>query len=343
MSGTFGMMKNDIRRTLSYNFNRKGTVKNKPHIFVIESTNHCNLNCMMCPRRHMTRKVEHMKLDTFKKIIDQSKGFVYEVGLDLFGEPLMCPDIFNMIRYAKDSGIKNVAMSTNATLLNESNAKKILESDLDLLVIDLDGYTKETYEKIRNGAKHDISVKNIMRFGEMKREYEKQNKKVPFVYLQIIRMKETENEIPEWIKFWEKYPFHLFVKKFNTWAQQDDFVTSLAKNEQKVKPDVKRYPCAWLWEQMIFTVNGDVVPCCADYDSKIILGNVNDNTVEEIWYGEKYRRLRELHKKGNYPSICGKCIEWKGHNRFAIWKDMKFIKNISLWKYIMNRKKIFRM
>ena len=338
MVSTLNMMVNDVRRYISYNFKKDTRLKNKPHIFVIESTNHCNLDCVMCPRRYMKRKPEHMKFELFKKIIDESKDFVYEVGLDLYGEPLLSPDIFKMIRYAKEVGINNTAMSTNAVLLTEENAKKIFESGLDVLVIDFDAFTKENYEKIRRGAKYETVLKNVKRFAELKTEEEKMGNNKPYTILQIIEMKRTEHEVDRWIDFWKEYPFHLQVKRFNTRAQQHKDITQLSEEWQRVRTNQKRQPCSFLWELMVFGSNGNVSTCCNDYDIKLDLGNVKEQSVLEIWNGEKFRKLRELHKKGIYPSICKNCLEWKGNPKYAFWKEMKFIRTLKIFHIFMEKK-----
>ncbi len=333
------MMVNDFRRYFSYNFSDKTEIKNNPHIFVIESTNYCNLDCAMCPRRHMQRKPEHMKFELFKKIIDESKDFVYEVGLDLFGEPLLCPDIFKMIKYAKEAGVNNTAMSTNAMLLTEDKAKSILSSGLDVLVIDMDAFTKETYEKLRVGANFETVVKNVRRFAELKKVEEANGNMKPYAILQIIQMKENESEINDWIEFWKDSPFHLHIKRFNTWAGQDKDIIALSKEEQRVRFGQKRRPCAFLWEQMIFASNGNVTACCIDYDTKLAMGNVKENSVLEIWNGERFKKFRELHKKGVYTNICENCLEWKGNPKYAIWREMKFLRTSRLWKsFTMNKK-----
>ena len=340
MVSSFKMMINDFRRYFAYHLKKSPKLKNTPHIYVIESTNYCNLDCLMCPRRHMKREPEHMKFELFKKIIDESKDFVYEVGLDLFGEPLLCPDIFRMIKYAKEAGVNNVAMSTNAMLLTEEKSKSILESGLDVLVIDMDGFKKETYEKLRKGAKFEVVVNNIKRFGELKREAEKNGNIKPYTILQIIKMKETEPEINDWIEFWKDTPFHLHVKRFNTWAQQDKDITELSKEEQRVRPNQKRRPCSFLWEQMIFASNGNVTACCIDYDTKLNMGNVKEQSVLEVWNGERFRKFREEHKKGIYTNICTNCLEWKGSSALAFWREMKFFRTSKLWKKLFMKSKV---
>ena len=61
--------------------------------------------------------------------------------------------------------------------------------------------------------------------------------------------------------------------------------------------------------------NGDVVLCCDDWNHQVILGNLKKERIEEIWFGNRLKAIRELHKKGEFDkiSICSGC------NKKTIW------------------------
>ena len=138
-----------------YGYHRGETVvRNLPEVFAIESTNFCNIKCIMCPRGEpdiMTRDLGHMDTKLFQRILDESTYFTAPCWFHWFGEPLMNPRLFEQIALAKPK-VPNLGVSTNATLLNEKNIDRILASDLDTLLIAVDGATKKTYERVRQGA-----------------------------------------------------------------------------------------------------------------------------------------------------------------------------------------------
>ena len=71
-----------------------------------------------------------------------------------------------------------------------------------------------------------------------------------------------------------------------------------------------RPPCYYLWKSFVIQWNGEVVPCCRDYDSKIVLGDVNKQTLLEIWNGKKLRKLRAEAIKGNFKNgLCDNCYD----------------------------------
>jgi radical SAM protein with 4Fe4S-binding SPASM domain len=69
------------------------------------------------------------------------------------------------------------------------------------------------------------------------------------------------------------------------------------------------YCCPQLWQRMFIHPDGVVTPCCADVYRELVVGNVKNSSLEEIWTGIKYRRLRGLHKEGNAGTIptCSSC------------------------------------
>ena len=54
------------------------------------------------------------------------------------------------------------------------------------------------------------------------------------------------------------------------------------------------------------------IPCCIDYDARLVMGNVREKTLEEIWHGEKFRQIRSEHLAGKYLDVCAQCHEWVG-------------------------------
>ena len=289
---------------------RQIKARNRPEVFAIEVTNYCNLDCVMCPRREMKRKVGMMSFDLFKEIIDQIRDYNRHVLLHNFGEPLFHPQIDKMIDYCAENRIKT-KFSTNGTILDREHTLKILNSRLDGIILSLDGSTRETYEKLRVKGEYEQVEQNIVNFLKLKREM---HLKKLHTIIQIIHMNETETEIIDFIKRWKPYVDEVLIKPYSTWADQVEGIKELSKPEHRFKPKIKRrYPCLWPWVTVVIQWNGDVVPCCYDYDSKYILGNVKEKSLVEIWNGEEVLNLRRQFVEGNYNNpLCKQCIDWPG-------------------------------
>jgi radical SAM protein with 4Fe4S-binding SPASM domain len=300
--------KNRINLISSYQ-SKSLIVKGFPVTLNIESTNLCNLNCTMCPRRFMTRKVGMMDFTLFKKIIDESCGFVELVRLHLFGEPLLHKGIVDMINYAENSGIRTV-VSTNATMLDERISQEILVSELSFLVLSLDAAKKDTYEKVRASRDFDKVISNIEKF--LVKVSEQKSLKI-IVAIQMIRMLNNKREEELFIKRWlGKKNVHIFFKDFNDWAGQIEEISRLGQTSSLILDQNKSH-CFNLWSSLSIYWDGTVVPCCYDYDGSYLLGNVNNQTLFSIWNNEKMEKIRNAHTcyAQNQIKLCSKCNIWR--------------------------------
>ena len=114
------------------------------------------------------------------------------------GEPLLNPNLVEMIKYAKKKGIKDVAFLTNAELLTEKKSKELVESGLDWISISADG-TDEIYNKIRFPAKFEETIEKIKYLKKL-RDERKQIK--PLIRVQSI-LTALENNSSKFYKSWE--------------------------------------------------------------------------------------------------------------------------------------------
>lgn len=292
-------------------FHRKTTAKGNPQLFNIELTNHCPMNCIMCPRRHMKRKLGHMDINLFKKIIDQTKGNTYSVWLHHFGESLLHPQLAECIKYAEKNNIKT-KISINPGFLNKELGKKLIDSNLTYLHISLDGIDDKMYKKLRGkNADYKKAVENINEFLKLKKG------KKPYIALAMIHMKSTKDKVEEFKRYWTRPGIDkVEIKEFTTWEGSDKKITELADQSQKSEGYKKSldYPCVRPWHRMTVLWDGRVVPCCFDYDGKYILGDLNKETLKEIWNGEKMKVLRKQHilNKFDKNHLCYNCKEKYG-------------------------------
>lgn len=289
---------------------RKANVINRPRIWAIELTNFCDLNCLMCPRKYMKRKVGYMDFDLFKSIINQIKDYTNFVWLHNYGESIFHPKIEQFINYCAENNIKP-GLSTNAAGLDEKKAVMLLNSMLDRIVLSIDGSVKETYQKLRGGGDFDKTRSNILNFLKLKR---KLNKTGPFAEVQMIRIEETNREIDIFKKQWKDLADNVVIKDFSARAGQVEEISKIKRQEQLFfSRRKKRYPCMAFWRDGVVLWNGDVVPCCMDFDGKMILGNLNKEKLKDIWNSEKMIKIRKEQDEGNYDNpLCKNCTEWLG-------------------------------
>jgi radical SAM protein with 4Fe4S-binding SPASM domain len=272
-----------------------------PPSIQIEPTNSCNLMCITCGRSTSTRKVGKMDFDLFTKIIDDAASIgVKRVQLFIMGEPLLHPRIVDMIRYVKAKNL-GFHLTTNGLMLNEKIIDGILGAGVtsaDYVTISILGYSKEVHEKIMRGVNHDRIWANIENF-IAKRKALKVNGPVLETVFYSISM--NEHELEPFKKYWANKVDHVI----------DGGHAVEAFINQSIPTVPRTHSCAMLWERMAVQWNGDVVLCGEDMDGAYKIGSMIDQSIKEVWQGEKLMAYKQLHKERRFSEIpiCQYC-DW---------------------------------
>lgn len=287
----------------------------------IETTSYCNLLCVMCPRTIMVKEktgyLEDVELpmDLYKRIIDEgAQNGLCSVKLQYLGEPLADSKIVERIRYAKDKGILDIMINTNATLLTEEMSHKILEAGLDDIFFSIDSIDPTKYNKIRIGAEYYSVIDNIKKFLKIKEEggYKHVQTRTSMVVLPGTK----PEEIKRYLDFWKPL---VGIVGFDEWVDH----SSGHGEYEDYNPE---FVCAMPFQRMFILYDGRCTACCVDSKRAYVIGDANKQTITEIWHGEKLTKLRNAHITGHYRDIdmCKQC--YIPHSKSA--GDSKFDKNM---------------
>jgi radical SAM protein with 4Fe4S-binding SPASM domain len=272
-----------------------------PTEILIEVTSFCNLACPMCGRGSKTTPNVYMDIDLFKRVIDQVKPYAEMIALSGgVGEPLAHPKIGEMIGYCRDAGL-NVMLSTNATLLNEKKAAALLDNGLSMLILSLDGATKETHEQIRIGSNFEKTMKYVEDFLA---EKTRRGVNYPTTIMQMIYMPINEREAQDFHRKWSGMPGvnSVRIKKLLS-------IEGAAMADDAGHPEYDGLSCFYPWRQFALAADGSVGLCCRDHNFNHPLHNVKTSTVEEIWNSEPFQEARRLLASGQKSeiSLCNNC------------------------------------
>ena len=167
-----------------------------PRVVFIEVTNHCNLLCETCPRTFVTyENPQTLSWDNFLFIVEQFPEMQRAV-LHGIGEPLMNRDLARMIEHLKALNV-TVLFNTNATLLTDDWARKLITSDLDEMRVSIDAAKPKTYAQIRGAPLFNKIVQNLQRFTEIQREL---NADKPRASIWMTGMRENISELPDLVR-----------------------------------------------------------------------------------------------------------------------------------------------
>jgi radical SAM protein with 4Fe4S-binding SPASM domain len=266
----------------------------------------------MCVDRN-TKKKHHMNFSLFKKIIKEISVWMRgkSTWLHLNGEPLLYPRIVDAIKYSSEYGVYP-RIATNGSLLTRSLSKKLIKAGLYEIVFSIDAVSSSTYKKIK-GVDVDLKSieKKIHQFIKIRNDLDKQ---FPIIQVQFVETPTNYKEKDEFIKKWKNTSDLVTIKRMSTRCMEIKDKKLIREAFLYHQPHNKRCPCRWLWRAIAIKSDGSVIPCCQDLLGKMILGDVREKSILEIWNSPRYVKLRLDHIKGIYHGICKFCKEWEGYS-----------------------------
>jgi len=273
-----------------------------------EVTDHCNAECIMCPREVHKLGREHgiMTFDDYKRSLDE----VIELGcqqivLTGFGEPLVDKQLEKKVEYAKGRGLRTYIIS-NGSLLTKKRATNLIQAGLDELRISFYGMRKETYETVMVGLKFDVTMNNLLGFLELRDEL---GFKRPRLELNWLELPENAGDTGAFQEYWEPRADAIEIWKphnFGDGRSYRERFDEVALKNTCGRPENGPLQIQW---------NGEVIPCCYDYNNQIVLGNAFEQPVLEILNGEKYELLRLAHREKKFAlfPFCNQCDQLLEH------------------------------
>ena len=276
----------------------------------IETTNLCNLRCVMCPRtKYLARRnwkwspqgLGSMDFDVYKSIIDQgAAGGAYSVKLNMLGEPLVHPRVTDQVAYAHQQGLY-VMINTNAMLLDEKMSADLLEAGLDDVFFSLDAPNKAMFERIRPGARFETVLENIRRFVEIKNQRDKKHVQTRASMVTDVLHPTTTAEK----EVYGKLVLSLGVEEIGFGPEDDHLADHSAENMRLENGFV----CDQIYQRTFVTWDGAIVPCCGHWEREYLMGRIDETSLAAAWHNKAYQRLRQAHEAGRFQtiSICRRC------------------------------------
>ncbi len=308
----------------------------RPYKMKIESTNICNTSCQLCPTGIGLhgRPRGTMPFDKYTRLIDRLKRCLYALDLSMWGDPLIVPKIYDMIRYAHDRGIWTyISSNLHAFRPDKGQAEALVNSGLDVLTCSLHGASQQTFELYQPGKSFNDAVEKVRHIVEMRN---RMGSATPAVQLNFVVTRHNEHERAAFerlandlgckavfstaslnVRFLGKdqklaslglAPDVLARKTrehIENWLpRNDDYAlepykqmleTGTFRDEQY--NGTKLFDCSWPWRMSVINWDGQVVTCCGNFDPAEDMGNVFELGFARVWNGPKYRLARRSFKR----------------------------------------------
>lgn len=288
-----------------------------PFVVYVDPSDLCNFKCDFCPtanralmKRISGRNFGPMNLRLFQKIIDDICEFEEPIKvLRLYkdGEPMMNPAFVNMVAYAKQSRCaQKIDTTINASLLTPEKNIKMIEAGLDRINISIYGVRQKQYEKFSHyRINFDKFVNNIRHLYERRGQCELIIK----INGDIISREDQE----KFMEIFGEIADGVYVEHImSCWP---DF--NLDARGVKVNKDQGIYGqaikevevCPYIFYSLSINSDGTVSICFLDWSRRMIIGNVTEESVKDIWNSKLLNNHRKimLLKQRKFHSICGNC------------------------------------
>ena len=284
----------------------------------IEPTNRCNLKCPLCNVvTDAGRSRGEMGLDRFKSILDEIGEYLLFIQLWGFGEPFMSQDIFSMIQYAKNKGIKIITSTNGHFFEDQDNVDRLLHSGLDCLIFALDGADRETYEKYRSGGDFEKALAGLRSLMRRKTQAKASS---PLVNLRMVVSRDNEGQIPLMKSLAKETGVDYFslitMSPINSSESEWKMRIPINPDYCRVRFDGrgnmirKKLLCKRLWNHPFVYHDGGVYACEYYTSRDRPLGNVFDPVdrgFKKIWFGKSFERMRVACADRANDAKCANC------------------------------------
>lgn len=257
----------------------------------IEVSSKCQLECTHCFRQYMDiRENEFMDFEFYRNIVREcARHKLFTLKFSMRGEPLLHPNIIEMVKFAKEEGIREVWINTNGVLLDEKTCLGIIKSGVDWITVSFDGLGK-FYESIRKPLKFEESLNKI----KLLRRIRDQLKANTLINVQTIWSAISQNP-DEYLSVMKKI------------VDRVAYNLDMNFKEITITPD-ENFICPRLWQRICITSSGNYLKCPSDFEMEEVLGNFRDYSIKEAW-DILQERERQMHLEGrkNESIVCRKC------------------------------------
>ena len=279
-----------------------------PSYVEVELSGDCQLDCVFCYRTFLDEPRGHMDAALFTKIVNDMRDFElpYTLCFGGSGEPLMHPGFYGMLDQAlSEPLIERIIVETNgieagtnyATVTGNDTSGKIIT------IVNCNGYNRETYRGMHKSDAFDTVFNNVTALQKALGEQNSGN-----LYMQIMKIKETEPFLDQYYDFWEKHNIPIILQKQNT------FLGLIEDRRYSDLSPLDRVPCWHLQRDLFITSLGEVPFCRVDVRALHASDRVSDQPLREIWNARQENYIQDY--KGSYATApdCRACDEWYTFN-----------------------------
>jgi pyruvate-formate lyase-activating enzyme len=277
----------------------------------VDLTEYCNLACTHCPyvstmkpkgktRSHLSEKLHRKMVD---EIVSHGLDHCRFIRYTGEGEPLMHPNLVELLADASERTKLPINLTTNGLLLTEKRIRELLDAGVGTFDVSLDAVHAATYAAIRIGGDLAEVRENTQRLIRLAHDRNRQ------VIVSFVRQPENDGEADQFKAFWEAEGADVVVlRRLHSCA---GYFRETA-NAMWLSAPSQRRPCLYPWERLVVKPQGTLAFCPASWQHEADIADLATTTIRETWKGPRMTALRTAHVSGDYAqhAFCGQCPDW---------------------------------
>jgi radical SAM protein with 4Fe4S-binding SPASM domain len=263
----------------------------------VQTLTRCNAACMMCPYPEVAGEpgFAHRPMETslYDALLAQLAGQPVErFSPFLMNEPLLDRHLEDRLRSAR-AALPNTTLGlfTNGSALTGARARSLAEAGLDELCVSVHGFDADTYGAVMVGLSFERVMANLREVVRLHAAGALGGLRLQIVTGDVPALTGAATPAPEWLA-----PYVL-LKGFSN----ERLVSEV---EPSATPTPERGPrplCQRPFVKLYVLADGDCVMCNCDWRRRVVLGNLRERPLSEIWRGAAYAELRTRHVRLDFP------------------------------------------
>lgn len=294
----------------------EGIVTHAPTHLDIELASVCNFRCPMCPQAEtfVDWKKGFMPTDLALRLLDEAKEIgVLSIKLNWRGEATLHPDFPAIVQYASGLDFVDMMINTNGAYTN-SKVRQAM-SLFDTVIFSIDTLDPVRAERLRPGKPLSVVLDNLEYVISKKHVNKSQPGERLNIQSKIIRVnftlqKENWDEQEAIKEYAEKHGVEIYIKPV--------FPRNTPKAGQYFPEEkfnvIGRKNCGFPFQRLVIAHDGRVAPCCVPWNDTLFVGDVNKQSLLEIWNGAELAAIRDAALKAEYKHLtCVGCTSWASY------------------------------
>lgn len=281
-------------------------IKNKrylPKRIMLEVSSLCNHRCVFCFKKDTKKNMQVMSNEVATRMIKEGYELgAREISFHGMGEPLLCKELKEYVKLAKEIGYTYAYLDTNGALAIPDVINPIIDNGLDSIKFSVSASNQKDYKIVHGRDDFEKAVNNIKQLSEYRNVSGKKFK----IYVDYVETVYTKGQYNELCNLLKDYVDEIW---FSDCLNQGGIMSQADINKLQVKSIECSEVCKEPFDRIVITADGKVSGCCMYDDSETLFyGDVNENSLKTEWENKKHYELCKTHITGEgINKYCQRC------------------------------------